>query len=136
MSEMLPIGLRNNNPCNIRFDSGTQWDGAVGSERGFVKFIDMAHGVRAAAKLLRNYMGKHGLTTIDGIIRRWAPPEDHNPTEDYIHNVCDRSGFDPLETLSDDKPTIRALLFAMIVQEQGISIGQKDLEKGVDLAFT
>ena len=41
-----PLGLRNNNPGNIR-DMGICWEGKIGSNKGFVVFNDVAWGIRA-----------------------------------------------------------------------------------------
>lgn len=84
---MTPLGLRNNNPGNIR-PSTPAWQGTVGQNSGFVVFDTMANGLRALAKQLIVYQTKYGIATVRGAIERWAPPKDHNDTEAYIALVC------------------------------------------------
>lgn len=51
-------------------------------------------------KLLATYRNKYKLTTIEGIISRWAPPEDHNDTAAYIRIVSQRLKVSPQAPLS------------------------------------
>ena len=123
---MLPRGIRNNNPLNIRL-SKARWQGQVlpsGSGEGvFCQFESMAWGWRAAFYLLtRTYYHTHRLYTIRGIISRWAPPQDHNNTEAYIRNVCKRTGIGPDEPLGipSQQPARWMMLgMAMAIQENG-----------------
>lgn len=73
-----------NNLFNIRYSSRNRWKGQIGQNRGFVEFIDEKYAVRAIAILLLRTYRRLGLDTIRGIITRYAPPEDDNPTERYI----------------------------------------------------
>ena len=73
---MLPRGLRNCNPLNIR-KGRDQWQGQAEkqTDAAFVVFKSMAWGWRAAFKLLtRTYYHKYRLYTIRMIIQKWAPP--------------------------------------------------------------
>ena len=47
----------------------------------------MEYGVRAALRTLMTYTNKHYLTSVRAIIYRWAPPADHNNTENYIRII-------------------------------------------------
>ena len=121
---MLPRGIRNHNPLNIR-RSKDQWKGMaeVQSDRAFVQFKSLEYGWRAAFYLLtRTYYHKYRLYTIRGIISRWAPPQDHNDTEAYIRNVSRLTGIDPDEPLGipSDRPARWMMLgVAMAIQENG-----------------
>ena len=98
-----PRGIRNNNPLNIR-RTRKKWIGEVDYinvydsnftatrwyDRAFCQFATMEQGYRAAFLLIRTYMQKYGLRTIEGIIKRWAPPYE-NDTEFYIQRVCNYS---------------------------------------------
>jgi len=84
---VIPLGLRNRNPGNIR-PSNPPWQGAVGANSGFVVFDTMANGIRALCKQLMVYQSKYGIRTVRDAISRWAPPTDHNETEAYIVMVC------------------------------------------------
>ena len=120
---MLPRGIRNNNPLNIR-RSKDQWQGMkkVQSDTQFCQFETLDWGWRAAFKLLtRTYYHQYRLYTIKGIISRWAPPNENN-TRVYIENVSRLTGIGPDEPLGipSDKPARWiALGLAMAIQENG-----------------
>ena len=120
---MLPRGIRNNNPLNIR-RSKDQWQGMkkVQSDTQFCEFETLDWGWRAAFKLLtRTYYHQYRLYTIRTIISRWAPPNENN-TRVYIENVSRLTGIGPDEPLGipSDKPARWiALGLAMAIQENG-----------------
>lgn len=88
---MVPKGIRNNNPGNLR-TTEDKWDGLVPSDDlAFFTFKTPTFGIRALAKVLTNYGKKHKLSTISEVINRWAPPEE-NDTQSYIDAVCYRLG--------------------------------------------
>jgi hypothetical protein len=80
-------GVRNNNPCNIRI-SPSPWEGKVtpSLDDAFEQFDTPEHGIRAAAKLFLTYFREYNLTTIQGLINRWAPPGENN-TSSYVAQV-------------------------------------------------
>ena len=87
---MLPRGIRNNNPLNIRRTAKDQWKGlrAQQTDASFCQFDSLEYGWRAAFYLLtRTYYHKYRLFTIRAIISKWAPPNE-NLTSTYIQNVC------------------------------------------------
>lgn len=81
---MQTLGIRNNNPLNIRYSPMNKWLGQTGCNRGFCTFEKMEYGWRAAFVLLRNYI-RRGLCTPRQIISNWAPACE-NDTEAYIKN--------------------------------------------------
>ena len=92
---METLGIRNNNPCNIRYSKLNSWKGQTGHSKGFCKFSSMDYGVRAVLSLLRIYRFHYGLDTIRKIISRYAPPTE-NKTDYYISFVvglCNQYGF-------------------------------------------
>ena len=121
---MLPRGIRNNNPLNIRRTAKDQWKGMADaqSDRAFVQFKSLEYGWRAAFYLLtRTYYHKYRLYTIRMIIKRWAPPQE-NVTSTYIENVCRLTGIPPDEPFgipSDQPARWMALGVAMAIQECG-----------------
>lgn len=88
-------GLRNNNPGNIReaAGGGDAWQGerATDDDSAFEEFTEMRYGVRASAKVFRNYQTKYGLRTVAALVSRWAPPTE-NDTAAYIKAVASRVG--------------------------------------------
>ena len=111
---MLPRGIRNNNPLNIR-RSKDQWQGlrAQQTDASFCQFESMEYGWRAAFYLLtRTYYHKY---------RLWAPPQE-NLTATYIENVCRLTGIPPDEPIGipSDQPARWMMLgVAMAIQECG-----------------
>src|SRR4051812_46965540 len=55
-ANLLPRGIRNNNPGNIRFlPAASAWRGQIGSDGSFGIYDTPANGVRAIAKQLQKY---------------------------------------------------------------------------------
>ena len=71
-------GIRNCNPLNIRI--GNDWVGErqENTDGVFEQFTDMRFGIRAAFIILRNYITKYRIKTIQGIIQRWAPEVEND----------------------------------------------------------
>lgn len=133
---MLPRGIRNNNPGNIR-DSHTNWQGEVSkhekNDSAFEEFETMGHGVRAIMKLLGNYQKKYGLKSISELIGRYAPDCENN-TAGYIRRVSTEMQIPhnaPIDL--EDKATMCALVDAMILVENGERISPEDIEAGWEL---
>ena len=135
---MLPRGIRNNNPLNIR-RSKDKWKGlrAVQADAQFCQFETLEYGWRAAFYLLtRTYYHKYRLYTIRSIISKWAPPIE-NKTDAYIANVSKLTGIDPDEPIgipSESPGRWMKLGRAMAIQENGTdSIDDFALLTGWDL---
>ena len=81
MSARVPIGQKLHNPLNIRRTSIT-WAGksAVQQHEAFETFDSPYYGIRAAARNLLTYYRRDKLNTVQGIVTKWAPPEDDNAT--------------------------------------------------------
>lgn len=112
-------GIRNNNPGNIEYHPANNWNGQTGSDGRYAIFSDPVYGIRALAKLLRNYQSRHGLTTTRQIITRWAPPNE-NATESYIQSVVAQTQY-PADMFIDlnGSPRLTALVKAIIQHENG-----------------
>ena len=121
---MLPRGIRNNNPLNIRRGKD-QWKGMAEAQtdRAFVQFKSLEYGWRAAFYLLtRTYYHKYRLYTIRMIINKWAPPNE-NLTATYVENVCRLTGIGPDEPIGipSDQPSRWMMLgVAVAIQENGM----------------
>lgn len=111
-------GIRNHNPGNIRLSSD-RWQGLAPtqSDPEFFQFSEPKWGIRALAKLLKNYQARYGLNTVRAIITRWAPPSE-NDTAAYIANVSQWSGVDP-DQIIDVTARLVPLVNSIIRQENG-----------------
>ncbi len=130
---MKPRGIRNNNPGNIKYN-GIAWKGLATppSDGTFCIFETQHYGIRALARLLKNYNRHYGLRTIYSIINRFAPTTE-NKTAAYIDSVCKSTGYDPHELLDIDNPRIMlALVKAIIKHENGKQpYTDEELQKGI-----
>ncbi|HHS9759002.1 TPA: structural protein [Klebsiella pneumoniae] len=116
-----PRGIRNNNPGNIRW--GDDWQGLVSesqrTDKSFCQFKTPEYGIRAMIIILRNYQRKYGLSTVSGIIKRWAPPNENN-TQAYINSVAKATGVSPDQRIdTKDSRFMMKLLQAIIQHENG-----------------
>lgn len=124
-------GIRNNNPLNI--EAGENWQGLTGTDGRFAIFETAEHGIRAAARILRTYARRYGITSIDKIISRWAPPVE-NDTENYIDFVSDRAGIDKQKPLTGDEYV--KVIEAMIIMENGQQpYTFEQIQKGFEWGF-
>lgn len=132
----IPLGLRNNNPGNIRYNPRTKWNGQIGSdEKGFCQFESLTLGVRAAAKVLITGFRKQGEDTIREIIEAWAPASE-NATEAYIIAIEKLTGIDDMEQLTCDAETLFALLRGMFrIELGGWFVSDDVIRAGVSMAL-
>jgi hypothetical protein len=107
-------GIRNNNPTNMKY-SGIHWQGMIGVDPdGFLIFDTMADGLRAPTINLRNYGRLDGITTVDGVARRWSQTDQ----DAYSANLAAYIGVDPQDSIDlEDKGTLAQLLRGIIRQE-------------------
>lgn len=116
---VVPRGIRNNNPLNIRI--GNTWLGEVAepTETEFEQFVNMKYGLRAGFIILRRYIRRYKRDTVRKIIESWAPSSENNTLE-YIAVVCDRMHITS-DTQVDygDRDTMCALVQAMAFVEVG-----------------
>lgn len=132
---MLPRGIRNNNPLNIRI--GNKWVGEVENptDKDFEQFTCMHYGLRAGFKLLQRYINRYHLDCITEIVSRWAPNSENN-TASYVSFVVEHSGIGALDTIKfADKQKMCAIVAAMIRYECGQSVAENVISEGYDLAL-
>ena len=130
---MIPRGIRNNNPLNIR--RGTNWKGLSKTQNdpSFCQFDSMTYGLRAGLIIIRTYMHRYNLNTIFEIVSRWAPPKENN-TDAYVKSVSSMMKMHAMQTFDfNDRRRIVALVSAMCKVETGITIDQKLIESAYDL---
>lgn len=127
-------GIRNNNPGNVRL-SATTWAGQVPAaeqtDPEFVQFTDPVYGIRAMARIMKNYFAR-GVTTLAQVAATWAPPSE-NDTQAYIQSLVAQTGYDPNARLSPaDLP---AIIPAFIRHENGSQpYTAAQISKGISLA--
>lgn len=128
-----PRGVRNNNPLNIRVGNNWQGETAVNTDGDFEQFESVEMGIRAAAKLLKNYRTLYGADTISAIITRWAPSNENN-TAAYIASVEKQTGINREQKLSDADYV--PLIVAMIKHENGVQpYSLVEIENGFKMGF-
>jgi len=127
------LGLRNNNPGNIR--PGDAWQGMTGEAGGFIVFQDISWGLRALATDIANKI-THGYNTITSLISRYAPPSENN-TSAYIFSVSSDTGISPDQVLNQDAGTLHDLVRAIINHENGDAasalISDQDIDQGISM---
>ena len=115
-----PRGIRNNNPGNIKY-TGIAWKGLAEtpSDGVFCVFTDARYGIRALAKLLKNYNRYYDIRTLQSIIKRYAPATE-NKTETYIKSVAQYTGYDPHTQLDlENEVVLVKVIKAIIKHENG-----------------
>lgn len=133
-SKIIPRGIRNNNPLNIRV--GNKWKGEVShpTDKQFEQFVSMEWGVRAAFIILRRYIQRYGLNTIARIIAKWAPTSENN-TRAYVRAVATKVGISPdAQVKYEDEQLMCSIADAMIRVECGQSIDMAIIKKGYAMA--
>lgn len=135
---IVPRGIRNNNPLNIRVGNNWKGEKRPQSDKAFEQFESMQYGVRAGLIILKKYMsGYNGLTekfnTIEKIINRWAPPSENN-TRSYIERVSKLSGIPSRQQISfSNRNYMVAIVDAMIRVECGQAIDRQIIESAYDM---
>lgn len=128
------MGIRNNNPLNIKWygredwqNDPKRWRGMVGvftdwNGNKFVIFDSVENGYRAAAVILKNYQRIYGINTIEGIIGRWAKADGRPVATNYAGIVADEVGVGVDEALDlvNDDATLAAVMKAMSKVELGV----------------
>ncbi len=131
----LPIGLRNNNPGNLR-PTGDQWQGMTGENGGFLVFKDIAYGLRAMGTDIGNKIMLDGLTTLREYIYVYAPPSE-NDTESYISNMVSYTGYLATQELPHTETALKRLIRGHMNIELGTTysklITDTDIEEGLSM---
>jgi hypothetical protein len=118
-TSMLPRGIRNNNAGNIRKSTAFTWQGETGQDSsGYVIFDKPENGIRALYRTLMTYRNKHAITTVRGIISRWAPAADNNNTQSYINHAAGALSVSPDTVLQIYQ--YPALVKVIIQHENGV----------------
>jgi hypothetical protein len=113
---MEPLGIRNNNPGNIRRVAGVKWYGEddMQVDPAFVQFTNPIYGIRAIARVMKTYE-QRGINTLREAIDRWAPPNENN-SQAYVEAVCQDCAIGPDDVVS--LQTILPQLVKAIIQHE------------------
>ena len=133
-SRVVPRGIRNNNPLNIRI--GNVWLGEVHNptDPDFEQFVHIKYGLRAGFVLLRRYINHYHRNTVPMILSAWAPATENNTTK-YIDFVCQRANITSTQSLTyTDRPTMIQLVKAMAKYETGTDIDDNTIGQSYDMA--
>lgn len=126
-SEYAPktLALKNRNYLNLKsLSNGDRWKGQIGEDRfGHAIFESPAWSIRAGAIVLRTYEHKHGIKTVEALVRRFAEG-NRGP---YIKHLCKALGVKPDQKISFTKH-LPELLKAMVYFETGQKLGREHLE--------
>lgn len=91
---------RDRNPMNIRSGPLARGHGALGDDSGFAIFPSGRVAFGAAMDRMNdiaaNHSSSHGQPpgSLANLVYVWSPPEDHNHTEEMIHDITKATGFD------------------------------------------
>ena len=114
---LVPLGIRQNNPGNIR--PGAGFYGETGQGGGYATFGTEDEGLRALARLMATYDDKYGINTLRGFASRFAPRSDNKLSFDnYVSYLSSTLGLDPDEEF-DLKARRADLIPAVVGFEQG-----------------
>ena len=133
-TRVVPRGIRNNNPLNIRI--GNVWLGEVHNptDPDFEQFVHIKYGLRAGFVLLRRYINHYHRNTVPMILAAWAPSSENN-TLKYIDFVCQRANITSTQSLTyTDKPVMVQLVKAMAKYESGADIDENTIGQSYDMA--
>lgn len=134
---MTARGIRNNNPGNIDFQEGVNWQGQTGTDGRFAIFKTPEDGIRAMGKLLVNYQKFYGLTTLPEIIGRYAPKSE-NDTNAYVNHVAKSIGVQPGDKIDlTNKAVLTKMVEAMIKMENGtVPYSSEQIATGISRVFS
>ena len=132
---MLPRGLRNHNPLNIKI--GNDWKGEVDNNTDgvFEQFTEDKFGYRAAFIILRKYIKKYGRNTIRKIVDSWSP--DGRLLQDaYMKAVSQYAGISVDTPISfEDKTIMVAIVRGMAKVENGEEVAEFPVCDGYEMAL-
>ena len=96
------VGIRNNNPYNIKYTAGNDWYGQIGvDELGFSQFDYIENGIRAGFYNLINGYFNAGYNTINTIITRYSET-DQQAYIDFVSNEMNKNPDDIIIPTADN----------------------------------
>jgi hypothetical protein len=86
--EDLPLGIKNNNPGNLRPYDGELYAGSSDIKDDFIIFDSAENGLRGLSRDIQTKVNKNKLNTIESLTNVYAPTNE-NPTQSYINTVVE-----------------------------------------------
>lgn len=134
-----PLGLRNNNPGNLRpLSGGVTWIGEISPDtlHNFSRFSDVAWGLRAMITDIAGDIVLDKRNTLRKLVTAYAPPEDYNNTAAYIARVSQITGIGPDDIIYPDANTLNKIIRAKIRVELGDSYAPYITTDDINDAFS
>lgn len=139
LDEPLTLGLRNNNPGNLR-RTKILWNGEIADPenkgKGFERFEYIEYGIRANAIDVIGDIKKDGNDTIEKLISTYAPPIENN-TQNYIKFISNELEVQYNQPIHLDYKFVEKLLSAIYYMELGskdaVKISGEMIQKGVSM---
>lgn len=118
---VLPRGVRNNNPGNIKYNPANDWDGQTGSDAdGFAIFSDPTYGLRAMFLTLQSYSGEISPFNIQLIGARWTSGDPSATLANWVNTVSSVSGYPSTQILDpNDATQMQNLVLGIVAAENG-----------------
>lgn len=136
LSNAKTLGLRNNNPGNLRpLGRNTMWVGQTGTNKGFVVFKNISYGIRAIVKNALTQIYKRGNNTVAKYITAYAPPHE-NDTAKYIRDTAAALGVKANDKIPTDTDSLLKLTRLHLKKEIGSEnqyITDEDIYRGMAL---
>lgn len=109
------LGIRNNNPGNLRY---ARQPSSLASSGEFAEFATQGQGLYNLGRQIElNY--SRGLNTVEAMVSTWAPKKENN-TEAYIEFVSKKLGVKRDQALDlSDPEVLGQLMKAIILRENG-----------------
>lgn len=130
---MIPRGLRNHNPLNIKIGNDWQGESDIKTDAVFEQFTADEWGYRAAFIILRKYIKKYHRNTIRMIVDAWAP-DGFLKQLNYRRRVAAWTGRDENAPISfEDKDFMCKMVQGMARVENGCEIDPKPIYRAYEM---
>ena len=116
---------RNNNPGNLRKGIYSKKNGRIGFSGGFAVFPTVEQGDIALRDLLKN---GHQHSSLQSMVKSYAPPKDKNKTAKYLKFVLGKLGIKNPKTMVRDLSQVQfEILVKAIKQFEGCEVSKVNL---------
>ncbi len=132
---MIPRGLRNHNPLNIKVGNDWLGESDIKTDAVFEQFTADVWGYRAAFIILRKYIKKYHRNTIRLIVDSWAP-DGFLKQLNYRRRVAAWTGRDENAPISfEDKDFMCKMVQGMARVENGCEIDPRPIYEAYEMVY-